>query len=198
MFRPPCQWTQTPAHCSAQFLSTGGPYSCTATQMINCFFIRRTPSTKLTQFQFVCFFSAPSPLCSVCDANTRPRTRCHPILRQDAGLALLVNSLCLKCLFWRHRSACRSLFMLVIGRLALPLFPRRRADVTQLITTALKGREREHDKEPSGRRDELLLIPERSSVLFSFSFWLSFLFIFENVPSHLQAAGASRHKGAIN
>lgn len=61
------------------------------------------------------------------------------------------------------------------------------------------GRQRKgDDKEPSGRRDELLFIPERSSVLFSFSFWLSFLFIFENVPSRLQAAGACRHKGAIN
>lgn len=91
---------------------------------------------------------------------------------------------------------CRSIFMLVIGQLALPLFIRRLADVTQLVTTTLKGSEREHDKEPSGRRDELLFIPERSSLLFSF--WLSFLFIFENVHSHLQAAGASRHKGAIN
>lgn len=161
-------------------------------------FFQENSINKTDSISVCLFFLRPSPLCSVCDANTRPRTRCHPILRQDAGLALLVNSLCLKCLFWRHRSACRSLFMLVIGRLALPLFPRRRADVTQLITTALKGREREHDKEPSGRRDELLLIPERSSVLFSFSFWLSFLFIFENVPSHFQAAGASRHKGAIN
>lgn len=96
--------------CSAQFLCTGGPYGYTAAQMINLFFVffKENSINKMDSISVCLFLLRSSPLCCVCDANTRPRTHCHPILRQDAGVALQVNSLCLKCLFWRHRSAARS------------------------------------------------------------------------------------------
>lgn len=127
-------------------------------------YFRRAPSTELTPFHFV-----------VPCAAAPPQTHCYPMVRQKAARALQVNRLGLKCLFCRHRSACGSLSSRwVIGRLALPLFPARGADVRHLITTAPKGREEEDDEEPSGRRYKLLCVPESSSLLLFFLFGCHF------------------------